>query len=60
MDPAAVLFLSDVVEELDAAAVTGMRTTLLARAPTTCPVNGRHPCVADFTSISLARPRQAN
>ena len=48
-----VLFLSDIVEELDAARAAGMRTTLLARAPASCPAGGVHPCVADFDAIVL-------
>ena len=32
-----ILFLSDIVEELDAARAAGMQTTLLARAPARCP-----------------------
>jgi enolase-phosphatase E1 len=46
-----ILFLSDITEELDAARAAGMQTTLLARAPSHCPVNGTHPCVADFDAI---------
>lgn len=57
LDASAILFLSDIVEELDAAAITGMRTTLLARAPTICPAQGKHPCVADFDAVSLVRPK---
>jgi len=53
--PERILFLSDVVEELDAAAAAGLRTTLLARAPATCPADGRHACVADFDAIAPAR-----
>jgi enolase-phosphatase E1 len=49
-----VLFLSDVVEELDAARVAGMLTTLLARAPAKCPRDGTHACVSDFSSIEVA------
>ena len=50
--PAArILFLSDIVEELDAAKAAGMQTTLLARAPSTCPEMPRHRCVADFDAI---------
>ncbi|MEX0708490.1 MAG: acireductone synthase [Woeseia sp.] len=44
-----ILFLSDVVEELDAAAAVGMRTIHVVRgaeAP-----DGRHPVVDDFDSI---------
>jgi enolase-phosphatase E1 len=48
-----ILFLSDIVEELDAARAAGMKTTLVARAPATCPTNGAHPCVSDFTSIAI-------
>ena len=48
-----ILFLSDIVEELDAARAAGMKTTLLARPPSTCPANGTHPCVADFTAITV-------
>ncbi len=47
-----ILFLSDIVEELDAARAAGLATTLLARAPTTCPIDGVHPCVADFDAIA--------
>ena len=48
-----ILFLSDIVEELDAARAAGLRTALLARAPASCPAAGAHPCVADFSSIAL-------
>lgn len=48
-----VLFLSDVAEELDAARAAGMRTTLLARAPSACPQECAHPCVGDFDSVEL-------
>jgi enolase-phosphatase E1 len=48
-----VLFLSDVEAELDAAQAAGMRTTLLARTPGTCPADGTHPCVSSFDSIAL-------
>lgn len=48
-----ILFLSDIAEELDAARAAGMKTTLLARAPGTCPIDSRHVCVADFDAIDL-------
>lgn len=51
LPPDAILFLSDVVEELDAARAAGLRTTLLARAPATCPADSAHRCVADFDAI---------
>ena len=47
----AVLFLSDVTEELDAAASTGMKTLQLARDE---PVRGgRHPLARDFTEVTI-------
>lgn len=49
-----ILFLSDVIEELDAARVAGLSTTLLARAPAVCPADASHPCVATFDAIHLA------
>jgi enolase-phosphatase E1 len=51
--PESIMFLSDIVEELDAARAAGMRTIQLARAPTHCPVDGAHPCVADFDMIDV-------
>jgi enolase-phosphatase E1 len=48
-----VLFLSDIVQELDAAHAAGMRTILLARPPSVCPAPGIHTCVADFRAIAL-------
>jgi len=47
-----VLFLSDIVEELDAAHAAGMRTVLLARLPSVGPTGSTHPCVADFSAIA--------
>ena len=48
-----ILFLSDIVEELDAARAAGMRTTLLARQPSTCADAGSHPCVNDFRAVTV-------
>ena len=45
-----ILFLSDIVEELDAARAAGLRTTQLARPPAIC-ASGEHPCVADFSRV---------
>ncbi len=53
VEPAGILFLSDIVEELDAARASGLRTTLLARTPSTCPAVAAHPCVPDFDAVSL-------
>ena len=50
--PGHILFLSDVIEELDAAVAAGMRTTLLCRTPLICPETCAHPCVADFDAIA--------
>ena len=49
--PAETLFLSDVVEELDAARAAGMRTVLLARDGAGCPADPGHPCVTSFDAI---------
>ena len=46
-----ILFLSDIVEELDAAAAAGLHTTQVARSPATCPSAGVHGCVADFDAV---------
>ncbi|HEY0230596.1 MAG TPA: acireductone synthase [Dokdonella sp.] len=51
--PAEVLFLSDIVQELDAAQAAGMQTVLLARAPSACPADSAHRCVADFDAIAV-------
>ncbi|MGB8636171.1 MAG: acireductone synthase [Rhodanobacteraceae bacterium] len=53
LDPADIMFLSDVLEELDAAKNAGLRTTLIRRPPDACPPQASHPCVADFTQIVL-------
>lgn len=49
--PAEILFLSDIVEELDAARAAGLQTILLARDAGGCPANSAHPCVTDFDAI---------
>lgn len=48
-----VLFLSDIVAELDAARAAGLRTTQLCRPPDVCAQASAHPCVADFDAIPL-------
>ncbi|MBN8480058.1 MAG: acireductone synthase [Xanthomonadales bacterium] len=53
VEPASILFLSDIVEELDAARASGLKTTQLARAPETCPADARHACVTTFDAIAL-------
>jgi enolase-phosphatase E1 len=57
--PRDILFLSDIVEELDAARAAGMRTMLLDRRddypqPRAGAANGGHPRVESFAQISLA------
>ena len=51
LPPSAILFLSDVVAELDAAKAAGMETILLARPPEHCPDAPSHRCVASFDAI---------
>lgn len=51
--PEAILFLSDIAAELDAARAAGLRTILLARAPDLCPADAAHRCVADFDAIDI-------
>ncbi|HBK46319.1 MAG TPA: acireductone synthase [Xanthomonadaceae bacterium] len=56
VEPAAILFLSDVVEELDAATRAGMKTALLDRledypTPRTPQEIGKHPRVQAFDEI---------
>lgn len=48
-----IAFLSDVTEELDAAAAAGMRTVHLVRPGTAAPAPGtaRHPVAADFAGV---------
>lgn len=48
-----ILFLSDIVEELDAAQAAGMQTTLLCRPPATCKPDAGHVCVPDFSRITV-------
>jgi enolase-phosphatase E1 len=52
-EPSDILFLSDIVEELDAARAAGLQTTLLARSPATCNPDASHRCVADFDAIVI-------
>ena len=51
LPPASALFLSDVVEELDAAQQAGMQTLQLVREGTQA--GTRHPCVTRFDEIHL-------
>lgn len=51
--PAHILFLSDIVEELDAARAAGLHTGWLLRAPLEMPAAPRHPAYADFDAIVL-------
>ena len=50
-DPRHLLFLSDIVEELDAAREAGFRTGWLVRAPQPLPVVASHPVYRDFDAI---------
>lgn len=51
--PEHVLFLSDVVEELDAARAAGLRTGWLLRPPLEVPPAPKHPAYASFDAIQL-------
>jgi enolase-phosphatase E1 len=51
--PAHILFLSDIVEELDAAGAAGLRTGWLLRAPLAIPDTPRHPAYRQFDDIVL-------
>ncbi len=50
--PTHILFLSDIVEELDAAREAGFHTGWLIRSPLTLPVNPSHAIYRDFHAIS--------
>ena len=50
--PAHLLFLSDIVEELDAAQANGFHTGWLVRAPQAMPASPRHPVYRDFDAIT--------
>lgn len=52
LPPARILFLSDVAEELDAAAAAGLRTCQLVRAADGTRGSGRHPEAADFPEVA--------
>jgi enolase-phosphatase E1 len=54
LPPPAILFLSDIGAELDAAHGTGMQVVQLCRPPECCPESGTHPCVADFDAVTIA------
>jgi enolase-phosphatase E1 len=51
--PEHVLFLSDIVEELDAAKGAGLQTGWLVRAPLTVPAQPKHPAYVTFDAIQL-------
>lgn len=51
--PEQILFLSDVVEELDAAQAAGLQTTWLLRPPQVIPNQTHHRAVSSFDDITL-------
>ena len=51
-EPARILFLSDVAEELDAARAAGFATCQLVRAEDGTKPSGRHPEAADFKAVN--------
>jgi len=54
LPPGGILFLSDVAEELDAAATAGLATCQLVRAADGTAASGRHPEAADFPAVARA------
>jgi enolase-phosphatase E1 len=50
--PVHILFLSDIVEELDAAKAAGLHTGWLVREPQMLPDSPRHPAFSDFDAIT--------
>ena len=52
--PPAILFLSDIDAELEAAHGAGMQAIQLCRPPERCPEASTHSCVADFDAITIA------
>jgi enolase-phosphatase E1 len=52
LPPGNILFLSDVAEELDAAAAAGLQTCQLVRPEDGTSPSGRHPEAADFPGVS--------
>lgn len=52
VEPGAILFLSDIAEELDAAQAAGLRTCQLVRAADGTKPSGRHPEAADFPAVA--------
>lgn len=52
--PRHLLFLSDIVEELDAAQAAGFHTGWLVREPLALPVSPRHPVYRDFDDINIS------
>ena len=51
--PAHLLFLSEIVEELDAAADAGFQTAWLVRPPAVLPTGARHQAYADFATLAV-------
>jgi enolase-phosphatase E1 len=51
--PEHILFLSDIVEELDAARAAGLQTGWLVRPPQALPAQPRHRAYADFSAIEV-------
>ena len=54
LPPPAIVFLSDIAAELDAAHGAGMQTVQLCRPPEHCADTATHACVADFNAIEVA------
>jgi enolase-phosphatase E1 len=53
LPPAEILFLSDIAQELDAAAEAGLATCQLLRPDDGTLASGRHPAATDFAAVAL-------
>jgi enolase-phosphatase E1 len=54
--PSEVLFVSDVVAELDAARTAGTRTALCVRTPGSAPATAAHPVIHEFDQLTALFP----
>lgn len=54
LSPPAIVFLSDITAELDAARGAGIQVVRICRPPEVCPEPGMYPCAADFDGVAIA------
>lgn len=60
LPPSEILFLSDVIAELDAARLAGMRTALCVRPGQPHPASCTHPIIHTFDEVDLAPGEEMN